>query len=497
MTRPTITMKRPPLALCAHSARIASNAASLASWSVAPPIRISYDEDPDRLSLPVPPIKRSRDPPKGRLPKWAGVLPHYLEPLGYRSYHSGKWHLRGAPRAVADGGFERSYLVADQDRFFSPKRTFLDDQPLPPVEEGSGYYTTTAIADHAVDFLRAHAQRHGGSPFFLYLAFTSPHFPLHAIEQDVDRYRQRYLVGWDVIRRRRFERLREIGILDCQLSPREPETVPHWNFPAERLLAEIGPGEAAKAVGWSELSEKQRAFQATKMAIHAAMIDRMDREIGRVLDQIQAMSAFENTLIFFLSDNGASAEQIIRGDMHDPSAPAGSAKSYLCLGPGWSTAANTPFRRHKSWVHEGGISTPMIAHWPAGISAGGQLRHAPGHCVDFLPTVLEVAGGKVDDLPDRVEAPPLPGRSLLPSLLRDEPVQREFLFFSHGGNQALRQGDWKLVSARDEDTWQLYDLDSDRSELVDLADRHPERARRMEAFWSELETKFRRQSESP
>ena len=437
------------------------------------------------------------DPPKGRLPKWARVLPHYLEPLGYRCYHSGKWHLRGAPRAVEDGGFDRSYLLADQNRFFSPKRAFLNDEPLPPVEEGSGYYATTAIADHAVEFLREHADQHAGGPFFLYLAFTSPHFPLHALQEDIDRYRERYLVGWDVIRGRRYQRLREAGIVRCDLSPLEPETIPHWNFPAERLFAEIGPGEAPRAVPWKELSDEQRAFQATKMAIHAAMIDRMDQEIGRVLDQLQAMGAYENTAIFFLSDNGASAEQIIRGDMHDPAAPPGSAKSYLCLGPGWSTAANTPMRRHKSWVHEGGIATPLVVHWPQGISARGEPRHAVGHCIDFLPTLVELAGGEAAGSREGVEAPPLPGKSLVPALFRDEPLEREFLFFNHGGNYALRQGDWKLVSARDDDAWHLYDLSSDRCELVDLADRHPERARKMEAFWTELEAEFRRQAESP
>ena len=437
------------------------------------------------------------DPPKGRLPSWTRVLPHYLGPLGYRSYHSGKWHLRGAPRAVADGGFDRSYLVADQDRFFSPKRTSLDDEPLPPVEEGSGYYATTVIADYAVKFLREHAEQHGGRPFFLYLAFTSPHFPLHALQEDVDRYRDRYRVGWDVVRRRRFERLREAGIVNCNLSPPEPETIPHWNFPAERLLADIGPGEAPRAAPWNELSGEQQTFQATKMAIHAAMIDRMDREIGRVLDQLKAMGAYRNTVIFFLSDNGASAEQIIRGDMHDPAAPPGSAKSYLCLGPGWSTAANTPFRRHKSWVHEGGIATPLVVHWPQGISARGELRHDVGHVIDFVPTLLELASGKATDQHSGVDAPPLPGKSLVPAMARDGTVEREFLFFSHGGNQAVRAGDWKLVSPRDDDAWELYDLSTDRCESVDLSARHPERARRLETLWNELDAKFRRQAESP
>jgi len=437
------------------------------------------------------------DPPKGRLPRWARVFPHYLKPLGYRCYHSGKWHLRGAPRAVADGGFDRSYLVADQDRFFSPKRTFLDDVALAPVPEGSGYYATTAIADHAIGFLGEHAASHGSQPFFLYLAFTSPHFPLHALQEDIDRYRQRYRVGWDTVRQQRYQRLRQEGIVDCTLSEREPNTIPHWNFPAERLLAEIGPGEAPRAVPWDELSDEQRAFQATKMAIHAAMVDRMDQEIGRVLDQLKTMGAYENTVIFFLSDNGASAEQIIRGDMHDPAAPPGSAKSYLCLGPGWSTAANTPFRRHKSWVHEGGIATPLVVHWPKGISARGELRHDVGHAIDFVPTVLELAGANAADQPSGGEAPPLPGRSLVPAFKRDGTVEREFLFFSHGGNRALRVGNWKLVAARDDDAWALYDLRTDRSESVDLSASHAQRVRQMEESWKQLDARFKREAGPP
>jgi len=438
------------------------------------------------------------DPPKGRLPKWTRVLPHYIKPAGYRSYHSGKWHLTGAPRAVADGGFDRSYMVLDQDRFFSPQRTSLDDVVLPPVENASGYYATTAIADHGVEFLREHAEQHGGRPFFLYLAFTAPHFPLHALEEDIDRYRQRYLVGWDVVRQQRFQRLREMGIVACDLSPREPDTVPSWNFSADKLFAAIGPGEAPRAIPWSELSQEQQTFQATKMAIHAAMVDRVDREIGRVLDQLKAMRAYENTVIFFLSDNGASAEQIIRGDNHDPAAPPGSAGSYLCLGPGWSTAANTPMRRHKSWVHEGGISTPLVVHWPDGIAARGELRHNVGHCIDFVPTVLELAGAKAADASGGADAPPLPGKSLAAAFVQDGSVRREFLFFSHGGNHALRAGDWKLVSARDDgDVWELYDLGADRSEMADQSAEHPKRAAQMEALWKELEATFRRQAESP
>jgi arylsulfatase A-like enzyme len=438
------------------------------------------------------------DPRQGPLPAWAKVVPHYLEPLGYRSYVSGKWHLWGAPKPIEHGGFDRSYILHDHDRFFSPKNHELDDRRIDPVEEGSGFYTTTAIADYAMDFLKEHAQKHRDEPFYCYLAFTSPHFPLHALPEDIAKYRDRYLAGWDVIRKRRWERLRELGMVNCDLPALEADVTAGWSLSEEKLAEMIGPGESGRAVPWTELTEEQKRFQATKMAIHAGMIDRMDRDIGRVLDQIKAMGAFEDTLILFVSDNGASAEQIIRGDMHDRSAPLGSAKSYLCLGPGWSSAANTPFRLHKSWVHEGGIASPLIAHWPKGIAARGELRHNPCHFIDVLPTVLELAGGQAPSGPPKSEAgPSLPGKSLVPVFAKDGTVKHEFLYFHHIGHRAMRVGDWKLVAKGKDGPWELYDLKTDRCEQKNLADRHPQKVRELAQLWQDSEDLFRRQAGPP
>ncbi len=230
------------------------------------------------------------------------------------------------------------------------------------------------------------------------------------------------------------------------------------------------------------------------MAIHAAMVDRMDREIGRVVEQLRAMGALDNTVIFFLSDNGADATVMVRGEGHDQSAPAGSWRSFLCIGPGWASASNTPFRWHKIWTHEGGISTPLIVHWPKGIKARGEFRRDPGHVIDFVPTLLDLAGGRASNTWHGATAPALPGRSLVPAFARDGAVEREFLFFQHEGNRALRMGNWKLVSAREnESQWELYDLGKDRSEMHDLAAQQPDRARSMQTRWTELETTFRRQ----
>jgi arylsulfatase len=220
------------------------------------------------------------------------------------------------------------------------------------------------------------------------------------------------------------------------------------------------------------------------MAVHAAMVDRMDREIGRVLDQVRAMGAWDDTLIFFLSDNGASAEIMVRGDGHDPHAECGTGATFVCIGPGWSSLANTPFRRHKTWVHEGGISTPLIVHWPKGIAARGELRHTPGHIIDLVPTILEAAGGKRPEQEEGKPVPLAPGKSLVPLFTKDGTVTHDSLWWLHEGNRALRAGNWKIVAAGKDSPWELYDLTSDRSETRNLAGERPEKVRELAAIWT-------------
>ncbi len=425
---------------------------------------------------------------QGTRPSWATLLPTRLQPLGYRCYHSGKWHVDGDPTA---NGFHHSYHLKDQGRFFNPKSLFLDDQPLPPIPPGSGYYSTIAVADQAIAQLQAHANQHPNSPFFSYLAFAAPHFPLHALPEDIALYRDRYLAGWDKLRQERHQRMIRLGLLPATstLSPLEPTIGPPYPYPD--AIAQLGPGEIDRPLPWDELTPEQKRFQATKMAIHAAMIHRMDIEIGRVLDQLKAMNSFENTLILFLSDNGASAEIMVRDDGHDPAAPLGSAATYLCLGPGFSSAANTPFRRHKTWTHEGGISTPFIAHWPAGIPAPQHhhLRHSPAHVIDIAPTLLQLAGASTAALPS---APALPGRSLAPAFLSAEIPVHDALWFFHEGNRALRQGQWKIVADQATSNWALYDLDNDRGEQHDLASSRPELVDELARHWQSLAQSFRR-----
>jgi arylsulfatase len=283
------------------------------------------------------------------------------------------------------------------------------------------------------------------------------------------------------VQQERGRRLKELGVVHNDPPAMERNVGPPYYFPND--LDKLGPGEVFRPLPWTELTDAQREFQSMKMAIHAAMVDRMDREIGRVIDQLKQMGAFENTLIFFASDNGASAEIMVRGDGHDPSAPLGSARSYLCLGPGWSSAANTPLRRHKTWVHEGGISTPLIAHWPAGIKARGELRRTPVHLIDIAPTLLELAGATKPTTLRGHAVPPAPGRSLLPAFAKEISLPRDFLWWEHEGNRAIRAGDWKLVALA-KGGWELYDLSRDRGEQHNLAAARPEKVRELEALWT-------------
>ena len=434
--------------------------------------------------------------PQHRRPAWAPMVPELLRSAGYRSYHSGKWHLDGEPLAC---GFDRAYRLEDADRHLRPRDHSLDARPLPPVSAKRDVCGTTLITSHLVEFLKEHARDHAQQPFFAYVCYLVPHFPLQARPEDIELYRHRYTHGWNALQAERGGRLRQLGLAQHDPPPMEEHVGPPYHFPD--ALERLGPGEINRPVPWDRLTALQREFQATKMAIHAAMVHRMDREIGRILDQLRVMNAWSNTVIFFASDNGASAEIMVRGDGHDPNAPPGSADSYLCLGPGFSSACNTPFRRHKTWVHEGGIATPLIVHWPAGIppAARGTLRHAMTHFVDFVPTVLELAGVERPATMGGVPVPPAPGKSWLPLLTGQDRPLHDLLWWYHEGNRAIRVGNWKLVAGHDSPrpkdpmpgSWELYDLARDRGETHNLAPEMPERVRELAALWERMAEEIR------
>ncbi len=415
---------------------------------------------------------------------WARLLPDFLKPLGYRNYHSGKWHVDGK---VLDGGFDRSLDMRNQGNYFTVKGNLIDDIPVQVPTEESGYYATVDTANHAIECLKDHAAKHSGQPFFHYIAFIAPHFPLHAMPQDIAKYRNKYLAGWDEMRRQRFARQKMLGLTTTTLSALELEVGPPYDFP--EAIERLGPGEVNRPLPWIELDDRQREFQATKMAIHAAMVDRMDQEIGRVISQLKAMNAFENTLIFFASDNGASAEIMVRNGGHDPQAEPGSAATYLCLGPGFSSACNTPHRRHKTWVHEGGISTPLLVHWPKGIPNHGELRTTPAHVIDFVPTILDITGVAKPQTWNGQSIPSAPGSSLKPAFAADVRVNRDSLWWLHEGNRAIRVDDWKLVAASG-DPWELYDLRTDRAEQENLATKMPDKVRELADKWQQQANDF-------
>ncbi len=408
---------------------------------------------------------------------WARLLPDFLKPAGYRSYHSGKWHIDGP---ILAAGFERSFDVRNHGNYFSIKGDAINDVVVKAPADEQGYYASIAIADHAIECLKDHATNHKDQPFFHYIPFIAPHFPLQALPQDIAKYRDKYLAGWEVLRATRFVRQQTMGITKTTLSALERNVGPPYAFPD--AMKKLGAGEVNRPLPWAELTDEQRHFQATKMAIHAAMVDRMDQEIGRIIAQLKTMGAYENTLILFASDNGASAEIMVRDGGHDPQAEPGSAATYLCLGPGFSSAANTPHRRHKTWVHEGGISTPLIASWPAGIAAHGELRHTPGHIVDIVPTVLELAGLQKPADWKGQPIPPAPGKSLVAALKTDVTIDRPSLWWLHEENKAIRVGDMKLVAAKG-DAWELYDLKTDRAEQNNLATKMPEKVKELADLW--------------
>ena len=432
---------------------------------------------------------------RGTRPKWAATLAARLRPAGYRNYHSGKWHIDGDP---LKNGFDRSNETTRGPGFF---------ESIKKQERDPDFYRTIATAQHAIDCLQEHAATTPDRPFFHYLAFHAPHFPLHALPEDIERYRDRYIDGWDVLRQERHERQAELGMHVAELSQLEKDVGPPYAFPDQ--IAQFGSGEINRPLAWNDLTKEQQSFQATKMAIHAAMVDRMDREIGRVLDQLKTMKELDNTFVCFLSDNGASAEMMVRGDGHDPAAPPGSAATYLCLGPGFSSAANTPFRRHKTWVHEGGTSTPFIVHWPAGIAAKGEFRSTLAHVIDIAPTILDLAGVQVDH-----DGPTMSGRSIKPVLTKDGNPLHEELWFYHEGNRALRHGDWKVIlsdksrefpwrvsegdsnDARGTADWSLYNLATDRAEQKDLAESQPQRVKTLVNRWWQLRDQFMGDAES-
>ncbi len=414
---------------------------------------------------------------RGHLNDRCVTIAEVLRPAGYRTYLSGKWHL-GEPGPV-ERGFDECYKMDGGFRsFWEPAafRRLPADRPRREYKPGQ-FYATDAITDYALDFL-ADARR-AGRPFFLYLAYNAPHFPLHAPKEEIAKYAALYQKGWDAIRTERYERMRRLGLLGpgWPLTPRSE----YWH----PFKHEYGTNPT-----WDTLDAERRADLARRMAVFAGMVDRMDQNVGRVVADLRAHGQLDNTLLVFLSDNGACAEWDPWG-FDGRSGPnnvlhrgaelerMGGPGTYHSYGSGWANAGSTPWRLYKHYAHEGGIAAPLIVHWPAGMKRAGAIDHQPAHLIDLMATCADVAGAAYPKQVGDRDILPAEGRSLLPAL-RGAPPEPRTLFWEHEGNRAVREGRWKLVGLHGR-PWELYDMDADRSELTDLAARQPERVRELAA----------------
>lgn len=411
---------------------------------------------------------RGRPAYQGYLNASCVTIGEALRDAGYSTLMSGKWHVgEDRPYWPTDRGFDEYFgLISGGSNYFkldSARQMAMGTDPYMPPDDGS-FYMTDAFSDNAVEFL----QKHGGkqNPFFLYLAYTAPHWPLHAKPEDIEKYLGKYSAGWDELRRQRFSRQEEVGIRseNWALSPRDP------NVP-----------------GWEEAEDKARWER--RMEVYAAMIDSMDQGIGRVVNAIRSLGKLDNTLILFLSDNGGCHESADieqgtgRNTWGDPNAMPGDEASFDGYDRPWANASNTPLRMFKSWVHEGGISSPLVCHWPDGIKVpAGSITDSPGHVIDLMATCLDLAGAEYPQIRDGVPITPLEGKSLRPIFESGAREGHEAIFWEHQGNRAIRMGQWKLVSKRG-GTWELYDLDADRAELNDLSAAMPDRVAEMEVAW--------------
>jgi len=432
---------------------------------------------------------------QGNLRNDCVTIAEALKPAGYRTYMAGKWHVTRHTRPEGpkfnwplQRGFDRFFgTIHGAGSFYDPNSLTLDNKQIPPWE---GFYYTNAISDYAVKFVDEHKS---DNPFFMYVAYTAAHWPMHALEQDIAKYKGRYRRGWDALRAERHEREKKMGLVDpkWELTPRD-QGVPAWD------------------------DEPLKEWNERRMEVYAAMVDNMDQGIGRIVEAVRRKGQLDNTLIFFLQDNGGCAEEYgSRGAIKpDPSKPVelkpmkpgelqtrmrptvtrdgrpvrigrgvmpGPADTYIAYGKGWANASNTPFRLYKHWVHEGGISTPLVCHWPSHIKKPGRLCHDAGHLIDIMATCVDVAKAEYPGTYKGHQIQPMEGVSLAPTF-EGKGLPGRALYWEHEGNCAVRQGKWKLVS-KHPGGWELYDMEADRTELHDLASTHPEKVNELKSLY--------------
>jgi len=407
--------------------------------------------------------------PRPSLPAYQGDLnrncvtvAQVLKESGYQTMMAGKWHVTPANGKKHNWplqrGFDKYYgIIAGAASYYRPAALTRDNTPI--EAEGNDYYLTDAIGQNSVKYIEEAAKR--PEPFFLYTAFTSPHWPLHAFETDIDRHKGRYKYGWDALRAERHTRQVKMGLVDPKwgLTPRD-EDVP----------------------AWKDAPDKE--WQQRRMEVYAAQIDRMDRNVGAILDTLKRTGQDRNTLVMLLADNGGCAEELPSDRLNNsspkqardgramrpgntPGVMPGAEDTFGSYGIGWANASNTPFRRYKHWVHEGGIATPMIASWPGHVAKPGSITHENGHIIDLMATCVDVAGAKYPGGPGTT-IPPMEGRSLAPALAGKKIARNDSFYWEHEGNRAVIDGKYKVVS-KFPNQWELYNLEADRCEMKDLS----------------------------
>ncbi len=426
---------------------------------------------------------------RGPLNKQCATIPEVLKPAGYNSYMVGKWHLGNVIHPVVRGFDEFYGMLGGFNSFWQedPYYTRLPKDRKKRVYATNRFYSTDVFGDYAIDFIDQ--GKAAQNPWFLYLAFNAAHFPLHAYEEDIEKYEPIYQRGWDKIREQRLEKQKKLGLVpkDLQLTPRS-------NIPKNLFNEQTGWSEKDNPA-WDSLPEDRRKDLARRMAIYAAMIDRMDQNIGRVIEHLKKTKQLQNTVVIFLSDNGACAEWDPYGFDVSSSATnilhrnedlkkVGGPGSYISYGSGWANACNTPWRLYKHYGHEGGISTPFIVHWPAGLKRHDELEDRPSYLPDVMATCVELSGANYPKERNNEAILPLEGDSLIPLLKGKKSASRP-IFMEHEGNRAIRDGKWKLVALRDR-PWELYDIEKDRTEMNNLAKVFPEKVKELSREWDTI-----------
>ncbi len=446
---------------------------------------------------------------QGDLSNQAVTIAEALKGAGYSTYMSGKWHV--TPYVVENPdkknwprqrGFDKFFgMISGAGSLYDPRSLAEDNEYVAPRE---GFYCTTDFTNYAIQCIEEHE---GDNPFFLYLSYTAAHWPMHAPAEAIEKYNGNYYKGWDAVRQERYDRMKAMGLIK-----------PEW---------ELTPRDSF-VQAWDE-DIPDREWEIANMEVYAAMVDLMDAGIGQVVDVLEAKGQLENTLIFFLQDNGACAEELRwvnkqpdeadlkpmePGELQTLMVPTitrdgkpvkvmkdampGPPESYTAYGLNWANASNTPFREYKHWVHEGGISTPLIVHWPAGIQQKGEFRSEPSHLIDIMATCVDVAGATYPTTYNGQSIKPMEGKSLVP-VFENQELDRKAIFWEHEGNRAVRMGKWKLISKASKKNsfvwdkvdelplrhWELFDMEKDRTELNNVADEEPELVQEMAAMWQE------------